>query len=462
VQEFLALKAAYVAADCSDMFMWANLDPKYRTRNTVVGTLLVDLSEGMDLDKAVGKFEAKMAPANYKRPTALVTPAMRDKARATVVELGLMSAMDRRYATLEDIAITDVLFADRSARKAMTGDPFDIQTTRSKLSLNTVEEMPIEKFLADVLPRVDSVEVLLDNGHLSNLISLIAPADPTAARLFKWHNNFSWSYVGDFTDSVKERVKRAGGSVIGDLNFRLAWFNYDDLDAHCVEPERYEISYLNKDRLSPSRGVLDVDMNANNGSTRDAVENITYADRRRMKDGLYSFKVHQFCKRESTDVGFEAELEFDGQTLRYEYPGSVSGYVEVAAVQCTGGKFEIVRSLPSSQVAKTAWGLRTQEFHRVLVVALSPNCWGGKQIGNKHYVFALEGCVNDGTARGVYNEFLCQELEPYRKTLEIVGAKLRTEESKRQLSGLGFSSTQRNALTVRVKGSFNRTLKIAF
>jgi hypothetical protein len=93
---------------------------------------------------------------------------------------------------------------------------------------------------------------------------------------------------------------------------------------------------------------------------------------------------------------------------------------------------------------------------------LSPNFWDGKGVGNKHYMFFLDGCKNDGSARGFYNEFLTPELEAHRKTMEIVGSKMRTEESNNQLSGLGFSSTQRNSVLCRVKGTFTRTIKVMF
>ena len=48
--------------------------------------------------------------------------------------------------------------------------------------------------------------------------------------MFKWNNQFSWSYNGDMADSMKERVKQAGGNVTGDLCCRLAWEDKNDLD----------------------------------------------------------------------------------------------------------------------------------------------------------------------------------------------------------------------------------------
>ena len=124
--------------------------------------------------------------------------------------------------------------------------------------------------------------------------------------------------------------------------------------------------------------------------------------------------------------------------------------------------FKIVKSLPSTQASKQVWGLPTQSFRRAGVVMLSPNHWDEHAVGNKHYFFILDGCRNDGKARGFYNEFLNEGLSEHRKVLEIVGAKMKTEESDRQLSGLGFSSTQRNSVTVRVTGKFTRTVKVLF
>jgi len=471
VSEFKKLKAQYT----DDIWVWTKVSASIsqaitRIRNTSIGTLLTELSEGMELEDAVKRFEAMVAPQNYKRPTALVTKAMIDKAKETVEDLGLTSSLERRYAKLPDISVNNVLFADRSARKRMEGSVFDDLASSTKDSvprLDRIEEVSIDKFITDILPKADSIEVMMDNSHTGNLVSLIAPVDPTAQRLFKWDNGFSWSYNGDVTDSIKERVKKAGGNVSGDLCCRLAWFNFDDLDFHMQEPGGYEIYFGNRNNTSPSGGRLDVDMNAGVGSTREPVENIFYGNKRAMKEGVYQLIVHNYRKRESTNVGFEVEMDFLGDVHRFAYEKAVRDgeTILVAQFRYSHDKgIEMIKSLSSSQEVKTqeVWGIQTRTFQRVNAIMLSPNHWDGQGVGNRHYFFMIDGCQNDGTARGFYNEFLNTSLESHRKVMEMVGSRMRTEESRDQLSGLGFSSTQRNSLVCRVKGSFSRIINIKF
>jgi hypothetical protein len=475
VQTFLKLRKEYAELDTDtarDIFSWRqDLSPAIlRIRNSAIGTLLVDLSKDRELDAAVRSFESKVAPANYQRPKAIVTKAMVERARKTVDALGYTSALGRRFAVAEDVNVTDVLFANRDARRAMNADVFDeiISETRdSPKSLEKVEEVPIEKFIKDILPKATSLELLLENKHSGNLVNLIAPRDPTAQSLFKWPNNFSWAYQGDLTDSIKERVKAAGGNVSGDFRASLAWWNYDDLDLHLKGPgprKRYHIFYGDK-RHGSTGGQLDVDMNAGDGHTRTPVENITYPQRSRMHEGLYELLVHQFSKRENKDVGFEVELEFDGETHTFAYDQEVrqAQYVQVAQFTFTqkdGIKF--IESLPRQSAAKTMWNLATQRFHPVTMVMLSPNHWGGRATGNKHWFFMLQDCRREGSSRGFFNEYLSDDLREHRKVFEILGAKMRTEDEGDQLSGLGFSSTQRNSVYCKVSGAFTRTINIVF
>ncbi len=450
-----------------DLFAWSQvIGPNAfvcRIRNDVIGTLLVDLSEGVELEKAVKSFEDKVSGTNYKRPTALVTPKMRDAAKQALQDLGLIAALDRRYARLEDVNVSSVLFADRDAKKRMSGDVFDTIPTKGHDTKNfdKVEEITIDKFIADVLPTAKSLEVMVENRHAGNFVSLIAPEDLTAKPLFKWANPFSWTYSGDVADSIKERVKSAGGNVTGDVCCRLAWSNTDDLDFHMTEPGGH--IYYGSKHSHRSGGRLDVDMNVG-GETRTPVENIFYGRWQDMPKGEYVLSVNQFTKRETVDVGFDCEIDVLGTVFQFSYGQAVPAKktIEVARLHVTAKGVQVVPILPSSQASREVWGLKTQDFHPVTALMLSPNFWDGNGIGNKHFLFMIDGCRNDGSARGFYNEFLSSELEPHRKTMEIVGSKMRTEVCEDQMSGLGFSSTQRSHLVVKVQGSFTRTLKITF
>ena len=436
-------------------------------RNTVIGTLLVDLSEGVPLERAVASFESKVAPANYKRPTALVTKAMISAAKNKIEELGLTSALERRHATIDDIQINDILFASRDARRTITKDVFDELSSMvtAKPKLDKVEEVSIDRFISDILPTVTSMEVLVENRHLPNFVSLIAPVNATAPGLFKWDNGFSWSYSGEMADSIKERVKQAGGSVTGDLCCRLAWEYTDDLDFHMYEPLGSHIYYGNRRCQSRNGGILDVDANGGDEMMDHPVENIYYKTLSSMSPGTYTLKVHNYNRR-SSGRGFEVEIDLLGDVHHFMFDRVLldEAFVEVAKLTKTNAGITITPSLPSTQRSRQAWGLTTQTFVPVTLMCLSPNHWesSGSGAGNKHYFFMLEGCLNEGTARGFFNEFLKPELDQHRKVIEMVGSKMKIESAGRQLSGLGFSSTLRNRVTCRVTSSFTRNITITF
>ena len=435
-------------------------------RNSVIGTLLVDLSEGKDLEQAVGSYEAKVAPTNYKRPKALVSKRMIAAAEKTCEELGITESLFRRYAVTEDITINNVLFANRAAKKVMSVfDEMKKEAPVKAKNLKKVEEVHIDKFINDVLPNAESIELLLENKHENNLVSLIAPNVPESLNIFKWNNNFSWAYKGEVTDSIKERVKSAGGSVTGHLRCSLAWFNHDDLDIHIVEPRGFKIHYAN--RLdSQTRGVLDVDMNAGIRMSRNPVENITWPDKKYMQEGVYELRVNNYQKRETTNEGFVVEVECEGHTWKFNYDKSVRNNETVVVARfefSKSGGIKMISSIPSTESSKEIWGINTNNYHTVKMVMYSPNFWDDQKIGNRHYFFMLEGCENKEKTRGFFNEYLRQDLNDHRKVFEILSGKLKAEYTDQgQLSGLGFSSTLRNKVRCRVKGAFTRELDILF
>lgn len=442
-----------------------------RIRNHSIGTLLVNVSEGMDLDTAVKKYEQIVAPTNYKRSKPIYTKAMLEKAQKQIIELGYMDSLPRRYATLDDITVNDILFSNKDSAKRISGanDIFGELAKNTKggnaKKFSKVEEVTIDSFINDILPTANEVELYLENKHLSNLVSLIAPQNIDSKSMFKWGNNFSWAYSGNLTDSsMKNRVKAAGGNVVGDLRFSLQWNENGeddcDLDAHCKTP--YTEIYYNHKFDRNTNGKLDVDIIS--PGRKVAVENIAWADRNTMKNGKYLFFVRQFSG--SVKNGFRAEIEFDGQIYSFDYPHSMrSGEdVNVAEVTYKDGKFTIKELLPSNVSSKEVWNVKTNDFVPVSVICYSPNYWENVTVktGHRHVFFMLKNCINDENPSGMFNEFLVQDLYEHRKVMEALSSKMRVEDSDDQLSGVGFATDKRAEVIVKVTGNVERVLKIKF
>lgn len=446
-----------------EIFIWSQLqNPSALFKNSVIGLLVENLSSGMDTETAVEKFEKMVAPENYKRSTAIISPGMIAKAVDQLRDLGLESAVERRFARATDVSVTNVLWVDNSVKPAMKGGLEGLLLSGTKPPEREAREgtaIGIADFMREIVPQATGLAVQLKNEHLAQFMSLTAPQHDDAGKLFRWNNGFAWAYDGDVTDSIKERVKRAGGNVAAALRFSLAWSNYDDLDIHVVQPDRRHIYFRDK------AGRLDVDMNAGSGTTRAPVENVSYPD---IEPGRYRIAVHNFQRRETSNVGFQLEVEHRGAVTQFRHDAALPDQrmLDCLTVDVAFDRCEIIVQAPGlvrGDIATEKWGLSTGQLVPVNMLLASPNHWDGQQIGNKHWFFILKDCINPDQARGFFNEYLRADLEPHRKVFEQLGAKTKCPPSREQLSGVGFSSTRQDKVTVVATGArMNRAFEIHF
>lgn len=476
LQEFKKYKIAYGKVSNKDAFVWEAsvvAGPVIgKIRNHSIGVLLLDISNDIDLDNALKRYESVVAPSNYKRPNAIFTKKMLEDAKNTVESLGYMASLSRRFATLDDISVNNILFCNRDVSPRITGtsnmfDELETSIPVDPKKFSKIEEVALDKFIKDVLPTASEVEILLETKFSSSMVSLIAPAKADAPTMFKWDNAFSWAYTGNITDStMKQNVKMAGGNVSGVLRFSIQWndikgkHNADDLDAHCIEPTGNEIYYAKK-RGFASSGALDVDI-IRPTVDQVAVENIVYTSKESMPKGKYQFFVHQFSNRGGQD-GFTAEIEFDGQIYEFSYPHDLRQVrdVRVADVTFDGYTFTLEERLPATSSSREIWGLKSNQFIPVNVIMYSPNYWDEQDgIGHRHVFFMLKNCISPETPHGFYNEFLKRDLEVHKRVFEALGSKASVSFTDDQLSGCGFSTTRRASAIVKVKGNVERIIKV--
>lgn len=447
-----------------EVFVWENsTNPAARFRNTAIGTLLVDLSAGMELEAAVRSFESKVAPTNYKRTTALITPRMIDDAMKTIDALGIRDGLERRFAKLSDVSVNNVLWVDGSVQDKMK-DGLAALLHESVAVLAPAKEVAtpisIADFMANVVPKAKTISALVRNNLQKNLVSLTAPVHADALGLFKWDNNFAWSYNGNITDSIKEKVKAAGGNTEAALRISLGWFNADDLDLHVFTPNGTHIAWNHR------HGYLDVDMNGmDRHNAEDPVENVSF---RKPEDGVYKVVVNNYHSRRSDRKGFVIEVESHGQINQYSRQGSPANgqNFEIGAITVKGGvvvdiKFD--KAMTGGGFSQEKWGIKTEQYVKVETLMYSPNHWDDKAFGNRHWFFMLEGCLNNEPTRGIYNEFLDSALDKHRKVFEVIGSRTMCPPAEEQLSGLGFSSTKGESLQVKVtEGGKQRVYNIQF
>lgn len=443
-----------------------------RFRNELIGVLCTELAEGVDINTACINWNKRVDPANYMKAVAPITKKQIEEAKKFVADNGYEESFDRRCATIEDIKAADILHLNVGDGKVKPVSVLDqvipSATTRHKRSeFDKVEEVSIEKFMQDILPTCTSVEAFLLSKHKNNLVTLTTSVNKESKPIFKWQNNFSWTYNGNLAgkSQIKEAVKAAGGIVDAVLRFSITW-NEDgrdivDLDAHAVQPDRTEIYFSNYNgRKTSMSGMLDIDMIR---PLNLGVENIFWTDEQKMGNGWYRFFIHNYDG--GYNKGAKAEIAYKDSVLNFVISENIRGNIDIASIKIEDGEIVDVKAskylTDSVDVQAEMYGLNTGEFHKVNLICLSPNHWTD-HVGNKHYFFMLEGCKSPVDIRGFHNENLTSELLQHRKVMEVLGNTLKVKSTDDQLSGLGFNSTVHDEIILRLKGTFKRIIKVKF
>lgn len=172
-------------------------------RSGMIGTLLEDIVAGLPLADIKARFDAKMHPLQYMRPTAAPSAGQIAEAEKLVAELGIASALRRRFARVQEVdAVWRPAAASAEPAEPAEGKPAGVFAhLRPKAKAGPAVEMPTvtmtwDKLARTVLPTAVRLECFAPTGHAS-YGALVTAADADALPIIKWdrperRNPVSW------------------------------------------------------------------------------------------------------------------------------------------------------------------------------------------------------------------------------------------------------------------------------
>ena len=172
-------------------------------RSSMIGTLLDDVIAGLSFETIQKRWNQKMHPLQYQRPTAPPKDGNIEQANKIVEKLGSEGALARRFARLEEVtALWKPTELPPTERKS-SGGAFDHLKTKRK-QIKEVELPPIpmtwSKFQDSVLPEALKVYVNLPHGD-APYYGLVTAANPDSPPMLQWdgleglpRNPVSWYF----------------------------------------------------------------------------------------------------------------------------------------------------------------------------------------------------------------------------------------------------------------------------
>lgn len=170
-------------------------------RSSMIGTLLEDLVAGLPFAQIKAKFDAKMHPLQYQRPTAAPTAGNIARAEKIIADLKAAGALGRRFARLADIKPLWTPAASSADEKEGVFAHLKSKTKQAvaEASLEVPAiTMTWDKFARTVLPTAERIEYLVPQTN-QMYMAMITAKDPAAPPILQWdlmdaRNPVSWYF----------------------------------------------------------------------------------------------------------------------------------------------------------------------------------------------------------------------------------------------------------------------------
>jgi hypothetical protein len=162
-------------------------------RSSMIGSLIEDLASGMPFQDVKKRFDAKMHPLKYKRPTAAPAAGNIKVAEEIIAKLGLEPSLRRRFATMSDVL---TVWKPRSFTEkprdssGVFGGLTPKASSPSQASRGMVlpdQTMTWVKFRDNFLGSAEKIEMLVPTGN-DSFAAMVTASDPSAPPLLLWDN----------------------------------------------------------------------------------------------------------------------------------------------------------------------------------------------------------------------------------------------------------------------------------
>ncbi|NJK38363.1 MAG: hypothetical protein HC825_06145 [Oscillatoriales cyanobacterium RM1_1_9] len=178
----------------------------------MIGTLLEDIQAGLTFNQVKSRFDAKMNPLQYQRPSAPPSDGNIDRAEKIIEQLKTAGSLERRFARLSDIQALWLPPASQSHKKSGV---FSHLKTPSNPSGSQFEVPAItitwDKFSRTVLPTAETIEYFVPAVNQSYM-ALVTAKNPDAPPIVQWdfedhRNPVTWYFYTNNSDPSRWNLR---------------------------------------------------------------------------------------------------------------------------------------------------------------------------------------------------------------------------------------------------------------
>lgn len=209
-------------------------------RSSMISTLLDDVVAGLPFEAIQKRWNQKMHPLQYQRPTAPPKDGNIEQANKIVEKLGSEGALSRRFARLEEVTALWKPTEPQPSESKANGGAFDHLKAKRK-QVKEVElpamQMNWEKFRDSVLPSATKVYVDLPHGG-APYYGLVTAANPDSPPMLQWdgleglpRNPVSWYFWHGLSTSGQWGL-RSGWNLVSAICLKPCHWQSDKFKHH--------------------------------------------------------------------------------------------------------------------------------------------------------------------------------------------------------------------------------------